>query len=143
MEIQGFNLPDDLYYDENHFWLRQEADGFLMGMNDFAQRLSGEIVFVQLPEEGKPVSAGKKFAKVESGKWLGKVLAPFDGELIAVNEELETEPGLINSDCYGRGWMYKLKATGTPDLSRLYHGAAAVGPWLRAEIEKHKETLKL
>jgi glycine cleavage system H protein len=73
MEINGFNLPDELYYEENHFWLRPQEDLIIMGMDDFARKLAGEIVYVQLPDDGKVLKAGKKFAKIESGKWLGKV----------------------------------------------------------------------
>jgi hypothetical protein len=87
MEIQGYNLPDDLYYEENHFWVRDDGDLLVMGMDDFAQQMAGEIVYVQLPDEGKIIKAGKKFAKMESGKWLGKVYGPVNGELVAVNEE--------------------------------------------------------
>lgn len=142
MQIKGFNLPDELYYEENHFWLRPEKDIIVMGMDDFGQRLAGEIVYVQLPEEGKKLKAGKKFAKLESGKWLGKVYAPFDGELAAVNEDLEIDPGLINADCYGRGWLYKIRPQNTPDLSPFSHGPEAVEKWILAEMEKYKEELE-
>ena len=81
MEIREYNMPDDLYYDENHFWIRPEGEIIVMGMDDFAQRLAGDIVYVQLPDDGKVLKPGKKFAKVESGKWLGKVFAPFAGEI--------------------------------------------------------------
>ena len=79
MEIQGYNLPDDLYYEENHYWIRVEGDLLVMGMDDFAQQMAGEIVYVQLPFEGKKLKKGKKFAQVESGKWLGKVFARSTG----------------------------------------------------------------
>ena len=95
-----------------------------MGMDDFAQKLAGEIVYVQLPNEGKKLKKGKKLAKVESGKWLGKVLSPVNGELIAVNEDLELKPELINQDCYGAGWMYRLKAD---DLERAGRPAQGRG----------------
>lgn len=139
MEIQGYNLPDELYYEENHFWVKEEGDLIVMGMDDFAQKMAGEIVYVQLPDEGKALSAGKKFAKIESGKWLGKVFAPVNGELGAVNEELETNPGLINEDCYGKGWLYKIKPSDRNELSNLIHGADAVEKWMLAEIEKYKK----
>ena len=142
MEIREFNMPDDLYYDENHCWIRPEGEIMVMGMDHFAQKLAGEIVYVQLPDDGKILKAGKKFAKVESGKWLGKIFAPFNGEIHSVNEGLETEPSLINADCYGKGWMYKIKAEGTPDLSHLYHGPEAVEKWMLAEFEKYKEELE-
>jgi glycine cleavage system H protein len=107
-----------------------------MGMNDFAQKLAGKIVFVQLPEPGKALEAGKRFAKVESGKWLGKINAPANGELADVNEELEDNPGLINEDCYGKGWMYKIKPDDKADLANLVHGAEAIRTWMLAEIAK-------
>ena len=139
MEIQGYNMPDELYYEENHFWVREEDDLFVMGMTDFAQKMAGEIVYVQLPDEGKSLSAGKKFAKIESGKWLGKVFAPVSGELAAVNEDLETDPGLINEDCYGKGWLYKIKPNDRNEITNLIHGPDAVEKWMLAEIEKYKK----
>ncbi len=139
MEFQGYNMPDELYYEENHFWVRDDGDLLTMGMDDFAQRMAQDIVYVQLPDEGKTLKAGKKFAKVESGKWLGKVFAPVNGELAAVNEELETDPGLINEDCYGKGWMYQIKPDDKGELDNLIHGPEAVEKWLVEEIEKYAE----
>ncbi len=137
MEIRGYNVPEDLYYEQNHFWVRDEGEVLVMGMDDFAQILAGEIVYVQLPEEGKILTAGKRFAKIESGKWLGKVYAPVNGELVAVNEELETNPGLINEDCYGRGWMYKIKPEDKGELDNLMHTREELDTWLAGEIEKY------
>jgi len=137
MEIQGYNMPDDLYYDENHFWVKEEDDLLVMGMNDFAQQLAGEIVYVQLPFEGKKLKKGKKFAQIESGKWLGKVYAPVNGELAENNQALESNPALINEDCYEKGWMFKIRANNVSELNDLMHGAEAAKEWLLAEIEKH------
>lgn len=137
MEIQGYNMPDDLYYDENHFWVKAEGDLLVMGMNDFAQQLAGEIVYVQLPFEGKKLKKGKKFAQIESGKWLGKVYAPVNGELAESNQELESNPALINEDCYGKGWMFKIRARDMSEINDLMHEPEVVKAWLLAEIEKH------
>jgi len=142
MEIQGYNMPDDLFYEENHFWVKEDGDLLVMGMDDFAQKMAGKIVYVQLPDEGKSLKAGKKFAKIESGKWLGKVFAPVDGELAAVNVELEANPGLINEDCYGTGWIFKIKPAEKGEPSHLIHGAEAVEKWLLAEIEKYSDEKK-
>lgn len=139
MQIQGYNMPDDLYYEEHHFWVRPEGDFLVMGMDDFAQQMAGEVVYVQLPFEGKKLEAGKKFAQVESGKWVGKVYAPVDGELAQCNEELESHPGLINEDCYGKGWMYKIRPRDMAEISRLIHGLEAVEKWVLADIEKYKQ----
>jgi glycine cleavage system H protein len=139
MEIKGYNVPEDLYYDKDHFWVRIEGDILVMGMDDFAQQLAGEIVYVQLPFEGKKLKKGKKFAKVESGKWLGKILAPVNGELVGCNEDLETNAALINEDCYGNGWMFKIKPENMEEIEDLLHGVDALQKWLLEEIEKYKK----
>ncbi len=139
MEIQGYHMPDELFYEENHFWVRVEGDLLVMGMDDFAQQMAEEIVYVQLPFEGKELKAGKRFARVESGKWVGKVYAPVNGELAGANDELETNPTLINEDCYGRGWMFKVRPHDMAEVDNLIHGAEAVEKWLLAEIEKYKK----
>lgn len=139
MEMQGYNMPEDLYYQENHFWVKEEGDLLVMGMDDFAQVMAGEIVYVQLPDDGKEIKKGKKFAKIESGKWLGKVFAPVNGKIAGVNEELETHPGLINDDCYGKGWMYKIQPDDKGEIETLIHGKEAIEKWLAAEIEKYAE----
>ena len=138
MEIQGYNLPDDLFYDENHYWIRVEGDILVMGMDDFAQQLAGEIVYVQLPFEGKKLKKGKKFAQVESGKWLGKIFAPVNGTLVECNEELESSATLINKDCYGAGWMYKIQPFDMAEIDDFIRGQEAVEKWMLADIEKYK-----
>jgi glycine cleavage system H protein len=137
MNIKGYNIPEDLHYDEYHFWLRTEGEIMVMGMTDFAQSLAGDIVFVQLPFDGKKLQAGKKFAKVESGKWVGKVFAPVNGVLAGSNKSLERNPGLVNKDCYGEGWMYKIRPDVMAEVDKLIHGADAIEKWMLAEIEKH------
>jgi len=139
MKIEQYSMPDDLYYEENHFWIRDEGDILVMGMDDFAQTMAGEVVYVQLPDDGKKLKKGKKFAKIESGKWLGKVYAPVNGVLESVNEALETNPGLINDDCYGKGWLYKIKPSDKSELEDLIKGEEAVTKWVLADIEKYAE----
>jgi glycine cleavage system H protein len=137
MEIQGYNIPEDLYYNEDHFWIRTEGDEIVIGMSDFAQQLAEEIVYVQLPFEGKKLKKGKTLAKVESGKWLSKIKSPVDGVLAAVNGDLETNPSLINKDPYCQGWMYRIKADDLSQLEDLIQGKEAIESWMQAEIEKH------
>jgi len=139
MKIQGYNIPEDLHYDKDHFWVKVDGDLLVMGMNDFAQTMAGDIVYVQLPPEGKKLTLGKKFAKIESGKWLGKVYAPVNGVLHSANQALEVNPGLINEDCYDRGWMYKIKADDPGEIGHLITGAEAIEPWLLADIKKYAD----
>jgi len=138
MEIGGYNMPDDLYYEKNHYWVKKQDDLLIMGMDDFAQKLAGEIVFVQLPFEGKKLKIGKKFARVESGKWLGKIFAPVNGEIVSSNKELEENAMLINEDCYDKGWMYKIRPNNMDEVEDLIHGPETVEEWLLADIKNHK-----
>ena len=137
MEIEGYNEPEDLHYEENHFWVKVEGDVCVMGMDDFAQQMAGEIVYVGLPPEGKKLTQGKNFTKVESGKWLGKVYAVVSGELAEVNEELEEQAELINEDPYGKGWMFKIKPDNMDELKNLMTDPGEIQEWLRAEIAEH------
>lgn len=137
MEIEGYNMPDDLHYEENHYWVKKEGDLLVMGMDDFAQKMAGEIVYVQLPFEGKKMKKGKKFAQVESGKWLGKVYAPVNGEMIEANQDLEANAALINEDCYGAGWMFKVQPSDMSEVDDLLYGQESVEKWLKADIEKY------
>jgi glycine cleavage system H protein len=132
-------MPEDLYYESNHYWIKKEGDLIVMGMDDFAQKLAGEIVYIQLPDDGKKVKLDKKFAKVESGKWLGKVYGPVNGVIDSVNEELEENPGLVNEDCYGKGWMYKIKPADMSEVDNLISGADALEKWIEEEIEKYAD----
>jgi glycine cleavage system H protein len=137
MNIEGYEFPEGLYYDKNHFWARVEGDLVVMGMNDYAQKMAGSIVYVGLPPEGKKLVQGKNFTKIESGKWLGKVFSVISGELVAVNEDLEKKAKLINEDCYGKGWMFKIKPDNMDELKNLMTDPAVMQEWLKTEIAEH------
>lgn len=136
MEVKGYLLPDELYYEPNHSWAKVDGDTVTVGLNDFAQKLAGEFVSVDLPSEGKKVQRGKPIAAVESGKWVGRVYAPVSGEVIEVNENVEDDPTLMNSDPYGEGWVLKIKMDDPAELESLLQGEKAA-KWLEEEIEKH------
>ncbi len=137
MEIEGYEFPEGLYYEQNHFWARVEGDLVVMGMSDYAQKMAGEIVYVGLPPEGKKLTQGKSFAKLESGKWLGKIFAVVSGELVEVNEELEENANLINEDPYGKGWMFKIKPDNMDELKNLMADPGKIHEWLKKEIAEH------
>ena len=136
MEVQGYNFPDDLYYDKNHFWARVEGEVVVMGTTDLTQKLAGEITYVEIPDEGDEVTQGKPFGSIESGKWVGRVYAPVSGEVSEANEDLEDEPELINEDCYGKGWICKIEPSDLEaDLANLMQGDA-YRAWVEEEIKK-------
>lgn len=102
------NFPADLKYAKSHEWVRQEGDTYVIGLTDFAQDELGDIVFVNLPQEGDAVSAGEAFSDVESVKAVSDVLSPVSGTVMAVNEALMDDPANVNSDPYG-AWFIKVE----------------------------------
>ena len=105
------NTPKNLKYSETHEWVELLSDGTAkIGLTDFAQQKLGKLVFVNLPLVGDELTAGEAFGDVESVKAVSDVIAPLDGIVLEVNEELLDEPGLINDDPYG-AWLVKVELT--------------------------------
>jgi glycine cleavage system H protein len=103
-------VPQDLSYTAEHEWARSEADGTLrVGITDFAQEALGDVVYVSLPALGTQVSAGQVLGEVESTKSVSEIYAPFAGEVVARNDDLETRPDLLNTDAYGEGWIVTIR----------------------------------
>jgi glycine cleavage system H protein len=139
LEIEGYNFPDDLYYDRNHFWARIEENLVIMGTTDFVQKLAGDIGFIELPEEGQKIQQGKPCGSIESGKWVGRVYAVFSGEVVSVNEALEDEPELINSSPYGDGWICKINPENLEEEKKNLLQLSNLKKFIEAEIIKVKE----
>ena len=135
--IENYEMPDDLYYHQDHAWARVEDNGNVrVGMNDMFQETAGDIVYVDLPFEGDEVSQGETCGKIQSSKWIGKLIAPVSGEVIEVNEELESDSTVINSDPYGKGWIMLIEPSDLDeDLAGLMQGEA-VEDWLKEEVAK-------
>lgn len=120
------NVPSELKYTKTHEWVRTEDDGTVtVGITDHAQDLLGDMVFVELPEVGAGLSAEQDCAVVESVKAASDVYAPVDGEVVAVNEQLQDAPELVNKDPFGEGWLFRLRPSG--DLSGLMDADAYSG----------------
>lgn len=114
------SLPEDLKYTREHEWIKIHDDGTAtVGITDFAQGELGDIVFVELEEEGFEFSKDESFGTVEAVKTVSELFAPADGEIIEINEQLEDEPELVNDDPYGDGWMIKMKITDAAQLDDL------------------------
>ena len=104
-----YNIIDGVRYTKKHEWARHEDNAAVVGLSDFAQDKLGEIVFVELPDIGTEVEAGKGSAVIESVKAVADLYAPVDGTVVEVNEDLLDQPEAINSDPYGAGWVYKVE----------------------------------
>lgn len=118
------NIPAELKYTESHEWVRTEADGTItVGITEYAQDALGDIVFVELPEVGQALAAGKDCAVVESVKAASDIYAPIGGEVVAVNASLADAPEQINANAY-EAWLFKLKPSNLDDLGSLLDAAA-------------------
>ncbi|WP_434353727.1 glycine cleavage system protein GcvH [Psychrobacter sp. HD31] len=114
------NIPAELKYVSSHEWLRKEEDGTItVGITEHAQDLLGDIVYVELPEVGDELAADDEAGVVESVKAASDVYAPIAGEIVAINENLEDEPEVINSDPYGDGWFFRIKPANAEDYDGL------------------------
>lgn len=138
-DIKGYDMPDDLYYHKDHSWAKVDGSKVTVGMNDFFQKEAGDIVFIDLPEEEEDVSQGETCGKIQSRKWIGKLVAPVSGEIAEINEALEDDTSLINSDPYGKGWILVIEASNLDeDLAELMKGQA-VAPFIESEIKRAEE----
>ncbi|GAB4346396.1 MAG: glycine cleavage system protein GcvH [Gammaproteobacteria bacterium] len=110
------NVPAELKYTKSHEWVRDNGDGTVtVGITDHAQEQLGDIVFVELPEVGRAVSAGEECVVIESVKAAADVYSPVSGEIVEVNAGLEDAPELINGDAYGDGWIFKVSGVSGMD----------------------------
>ena len=110
------SVPGDLQYTKSHEWVRTEGDTATIGITDHAQDELGDVVFVELPDEGTTLDAGESFGTVESVKAVSDLYTPIGGEVVEVNSALNEAPEKINEDPYGEGWVIKLRTSGDADL---------------------------
>jgi glycine cleavage system H protein len=114
------NIPNDLKYTKSHEWVRLNSDGTVtVGITDHAQHALGDMVYVELPAAGKVLTAGKECAVTESVKSASDTYSPISGEVVAINEALSSNAGLLNQDPYGAGWLFKVKPSDPKELDNL------------------------
>jgi glycine cleavage system H protein len=117
-------VPDDLRYAETHEWIRVEGEVGTVGITDHAQAELTDIVYVELPKVGASFEPKQTIAVVESVKAASDIYSPVAGQVADVNGELEGNPGLVNTDPYGAGWLFKLRLTNSSDLNALKDSGA-------------------
>lgn len=118
-------IPSELKFTASHEWVRPEGNGvYTVGISDHAQALLGDMVFIDLPDEGDTFDSGDDCAVAESVKAASDIYAPLTGEIVAINEELEASPELVNSDPYGDGWLFQIRASDESELDDLLDAEA-------------------
>jgi glycine cleavage system H protein len=119
------NVPDQLRYSTDHEWAgRDEGSSVRVGITDYAQDALGDVVFVQLPDVGATVRPGQSFGEVESTKSVSEIYAPVTGTVVAVNEALADNPGLLNEDPYGEGWICRIEMSEVDQFETLLDAGA-------------------
>jgi glycine cleavage system H protein len=118
------NVPEDLFYTESHEWIKREGENIRVGITDHAQAELTDVVFVEVPKVGREVKAREATAVVESVKAASDIYAPVKGTVVEANEALSANPGLINTDPFGEGWIFVLKIANADDLKTLKYAAA-------------------
>jgi glycine cleavage system H protein len=113
------NTPKDLKYTRDHEWVKIEGETATIGITDFAQSQLGDVVFVDLPEEGAEITAGQEFCAIESVKAVSDIYAPVSGTIQKVNASLADAPETVNQDVYGEGWIVKVAFKDESELERL------------------------
>jgi glycine cleavage system H protein len=117
-EIHELNLPEDVHYTKDHEWAKVTGDIVKIGISDYAQDQLGDIVFVEMPAVGESFDEGEEFGTLESVKAVSELYAPISGEVVAINEDLEDSPELLNQDPYG-GWIVEVKPKDIKELEQL------------------------
>ena len=112
-------VPDDLKYTEQHEWIRVDGNVGTVGITDHAQEQLGDITFVELPNEGAQLRQGDEACTVESAKAASSIYAPVGGSVTAVNDDLLADPSLVNSDPYGKGWIYRIELSDPGEVGKL------------------------
>ncbi len=135
--IEGYDIPDGLYYHKEHAWAKVEENGNVrVGMNDFYQKLAGDTTYVDLPFEGDEVAQDEVCGKLQSAKWVGKFCSPLSGEIIEVNQKLEDDCTLLNKDPYGEGWIMVLKPSNFDEESKNLFFGETIEAFIKSEKER-------
>lgn len=120
MDIMGYRFPEELLYDNEHGWVKEEGGVLKAGVTDFFQKTAGEIIFIEMPLVGRTVEKGQPYSSIESGKWVGRLKAPVSGEIVEVNSELNDFPYLLNEGPYDEGWIIKIKPKDESEIEGLF-----------------------
>ncbi len=137
VERKRYQLPPELYYErQTRLWVRVEGEIATIGLSELALESFGDIVYISTGEAGKTVERGQGIGSIEAAKMVDNLVAPISGQILAFNEEVQRNPGLINADPYGDGWLIKIRPSAWErDAADLVHGPA-LERWLEEQLER-------
>jgi len=134
MHIENQIVPADLYYDKNDCWVKVDDQSATIGMTEYGQKNTGDILYLELVGPGELIQRGEKLGSIESGKWVGNLTSPLTGVIKESNHEAEKNPRKVNADAYGEGWMCQLAIT-DPEEIRLLMTAQEYEEWIAKQAE--------
>ena len=141
--IEGYEFPDNLLYNEHSLWAKIDDNNIaLVGITDLASKHVEEITYIDIIfEEGEVIKINRPFGTIESGKGSITLYSPITGEITEINEDLQDDVNQLKQDCYGKGWLVKVKATNlSEDLKKLMEpGAQKFPDWVKKELERIKK----
>ncbi|MEM2211059.1 MAG: glycine cleavage system protein H [Nitrososphaerales archaeon] len=139
--LEKFEFKEGLYYSKDHMWVKLENGKVRVGVTDVAQRSAGPITFIRLLPKGKLVVKGKPLGTIETGKWVGPLISPVSGTLVEVNENLKSQPKLLNEDPYGAGWIAVIQPSNfEEDKKALISDLKELEEFIKSELQRLKLT---
>ena len=141
VKVDEFDFPDNLLYfstETDQIWLKKENGNLRIGITTLGTYAAGKIKFIRLRPAGKDVQAGRSIGTLESGKWTGPVKTPISGTLVDVNEELKSNPGIVNQDPYGKGWVALIEPSDFDSEKGALVSGDAIEAWAQAEVVDKK-----
>ena len=137
VRVNGYNVPEGLYYSKEYEWAKLEGDKVRVGITDYAQKQLREIVYVEIPSVGTVLKQNEPYGTVESVKSVSDLVAPISGSVEQVNEEVTSKPELLNEDPYNKGWLLIIKPSSMDELKNLMDAAKAAG-WHQSLLKEAK-----
>jgi glycine cleavage system H protein len=138
MQKEQWSVPESLYYSRDNYWVKVEGSEALIGLTEYGQSTTGDIIYLELPPVGKEIEKCEEFGSIESGKWVGKLMSPVTGEVIETNPLLETGFNQVNKDPYSKGWLFRVKLQKPEELDNLLD-AAAYREWIQEQEQREQE----
>ena len=132
MQMEKKTIPDDLFYDRSDYWIKVDQE-VVIGLTDHGQSHIGDIIYLELSPAGTAVRQGGRCGSIESGKWVGSLLAPVSGVIMETNREAEADPRQVNADPFGRGWLYRMELADRNEIGLLMD-SGAYKAWIEERI---------
>lgn len=138
MQIEGYSIPEDLLYDMNNYWIKVNNDEAIIGISAYGQSTIGDVLYVDTIDKGNYIKKLEDAGSVEAGKWVGRIIVPISGTILEKNTAVIKEPGLFNTDPYGKGWILRLQINEKNELNELMD-AKAYAKWVQEQVAKEQE----